>query len=101
VKNLFIVSFLSLFLISCQLQNNDPAIGQGYITTEVGGVDVKQVNLWSSTKPDRKVLASLPNGSIVDILSSGNEYYYVRNALNRRQYGFCMKEFVAGVQLNK
>ncbi|MEI6950795.1 hypothetical protein V9K67_26670 [Paraflavisolibacter sp. H34] len=93
--------FLAASLIACDSPNEDKAIGKGTITAMADGTYIGKVNLWSSSKsPDKTINAALPDNTDVDILDINGDYFFVRNSLNHKEYGFCNKAFVTEVQFH-
>jgi hypothetical protein len=66
----------------------------GKITTIADGYDVKRVNLFTSTSPDRTITCFLKNGEKVKILLDADPYYFVEQANGQGCRGYCMKSFV-------
>jgi hypothetical protein len=75
----------------------DP-IGTGVITSIADGVDVKIVNLWSSTEEDRTIVAQMVKGDNVNILEDADPYYYLELEKNKVK-GYCMKGYVTSIKL--
>jgi hypothetical protein len=69
-------------------------IGKGKITTMADGMDVKRVNLWSTTDSDRVTTSHLTNGEKVIILKDEDPYYLIETANGDGRRGYCMKDFV-------
>jgi hypothetical protein len=70
-------------------------IGKGVVTTIVDGVDIRNVNLWSSTKSDRRVICSLPKDHAIHILKEEGDYFQVVSAFDPTCKGYCMKSFIS------
>jgi hypothetical protein len=66
----------------------------GRITTIADGYDVKRVNLFTSTSPDRTITCFLKNGEKVKVLLDADLYYFVEQANAQGCRGYCMKGFV-------
>lgn len=66
----------------------------GIIITIADGYDVKRVNLFTSTSPDRTITCFLTNGEKVKILLDADPYYFVERANGKGCRGYCMKGFV-------
>ena len=69
-------------------------IGTGKITTKVDGTDVAEVNLWSTTSPDRSIVCSMSDGWDVVILKDAHPYYLVESTMQIGCTGYCLKGFV-------
>lgn len=69
-------------------------IGTGKIITNVDGIDVRQVKLWSSTYSNRTIVCSLTNKHEVKILEDEDPYYLVQATKDSKCKGYCMKSFV-------
>jgi len=107
IKNkIALVALIILFVVAVKfgLRTSDDAvdespgskiIGSGAITTLVDGVDVHTVNLWTSTKPERKVACTVVMGQKLRVISISGEYYYVEAVGRTGCEGYCMKGFVA------
>lgn len=68
-------------------------IPTGKITTIADGMDVGQVNLWSSTSSSRRKVGSLGKGAKVIILEDSDPYYLIETKDGKKK-GYCMKGFV-------
>lgn len=67
----------------------------GRINTYVDGVDVRQVNLFSSDNPStRSFVCGLKNRDRVKVLRRGNPYWYVESVNDSSCKGYCMAGFV-------
>ncbi len=69
-------------------------IGTGKITTIADGFDVRRVNLFSTTGPNRTINASLIDGEKVNILRDEDPYYFVETSNGDGRRGYCIKGFV-------
>ena len=76
-----------------ELENLEP-IGNGKITTVADGLEMKQVNLWSSTSSKRRIVCSLTNAEKVSILEDADPYYLVQSMGDKSCKGYCMKGFI-------
>lgn len=104
---LAIVIFTFLFVLklcSDSIQKEEPAeieesssstISEtGRINTVADGVELGQVNLWTSTSGSRKVECTVIKGQKVRITEDADPYYYVEAIGRSGCEGYCMKEFV-------
>jgi hypothetical protein len=72
-------------------------VGSGTITSIADGLDLVNVNLWNSVKPNREIVGSLTNGDRVSILANNGEYYLVFSK-SKNIRGYLMKGFVINVK---
>lgn len=101
IKILFsILCFMTYMLTSCTPAEKKEdwskiePIATGKIMTKVDGTDVKEVNLWSSTLPDRSIVCSMREGWEVRILKDAHPYYLVESTIQIGCTGYCLKGFV-------
>lgn len=83
-----------------EIKQEEPAeetkepLGTGVITTQVDGMDVNRVNLWTSTSSDRKINCFLIDRDKIQILEDAEPYYLVESVKDNTCRGYCMKGFV-------
>lgn len=69
-------------------------MGKGVIITNVDGIDVQRVNLWSSASSKKSINCYLTNNEQIKILEDQDPYFLVKSVNKPNCYGYCMKGFV-------
>lgn len=65
---------------------------RGRVNTYIEGVDVGQVNLWSSDGENRYLFGTCNDNDTVVVLGETETHYKVRNI--KQEEGYCRKEFI-------